>query len=393
MARNSFQGGTVELKKRRGGDVWSIRYRLRDPYSKKGWKHKRELLPECKTEKEARRVLIMRAAEINSSNNSPQPLAMTFADFSSSFWEAYLKNRQIKPSTIYSYRSMLDNFILPEFGKMQVAQIRPADITNFLGKAENRGASTKYRLNLYSLLKVMFEVAVEYELVTVSPVRRKLHRPQYKARKKPALTAEEIRQVLENIPDEYKALFITIALTGQRIGELLALRWTDVDFTTQKLSIRSNLWRGTFVKPKTDASERTLPLPTILRDILLDHRQKSRYTDTSDFIFCKRDGGPCDPDHLRNRVLYPALSATGINRASRSHGFHLFRHSAGSIVHSITRDLKQAQELLGHAHVSTTSDIYVHLDDEVAKETVEALARAIIPNCSLIVPQGSDQIQ
>jgi len=335
----------------------------------------------------------MQAVEVNSTNNSPQPLALTFENFTSTLWEAYLKNRQIKPSTVYSYRSMLANFILPEFGKKEMSQIRPADITVFLVKAETDGASTKYRLNLYSLLKVMFEVAVEYELVTVSPVRRKIHRPQYKARKKPALTAEEIRQVLENIPASHKALFITIALTGQRIGELLALRWADVDFTTQRLSIRSNLWRGTFVKPKTEASERTLPLPTVLRNILLDHRQNTRYTDAEDFIFCKADGSACDPDHLRNQVLYPALQAAGIKRASRSHGFHLFRHSAGSIVHSLTRDLKQAQELLGHAHVSTTSDIYVHLDDEVAKETVEALARAIIPNCSLIVPQGSDQIQ
>ena len=75
------------------------------------------------------------------------------------------------------------------------------------------------------------------------------------------------------------------------------------------------------------------------------------------------------------------------------HGFHLFRHSAGSIVHALTRDLKAAQELLGHSRISTTSDIYVHLDESVAEEATEALAKAIIPNCGLLVAQESDRIQ
>ena len=241
-------------------------------------------------------------------------------------------------------------------------------------------------------MKLIFEVADAYELLSTNPVRCKLHRPQYKPKKKPALHAREVRQVLDYIQDEYRPLFITIALTGLRIGELLALRWEDLDFMSRKLSIRHSLWQGTIGTTKTKASERTLHLPSILYDILLEHRQRSRFVEADDFIFCRADGTPHDPGHLRNKVLYPALEAAGIERDPRTHGFHLFRHSAGSIIHAVTRDLKQAQELLGHAHLSTTSDIYVHLDDKLAEEATELLAREIIPDESLIVPPENDQV-
>ena len=392
MARSSFQCGTTELKKRKSGDIWSIRYRVRDPNSPKGWRHKRELLPECKTEKQARKILSLRTAEINIANNNTIPTIILFADFVSGLWQAYLMNRQIKPSTKSSYRSLLENHALPEFGKRQLNHIRPGDITAFFLKLETEGLSNKSSLNLYSLLKLIFEVAVEYELLSANPVRCKLHRPQYKAKKKPALTAREVRRVLDSIPNEHRPLFITISLTGQRIGELLALRWGDIDFTSKKLSIKHNLWQGTLGTPKTEASERTIHLPSILSDILLEHRHRSRFTEESDFSFCKADGTPYDPGYLRKKVLYPALDAAGIKRSPRAHGFHLFRHSAGSIIHAITRDLKQAQELLGHAHISTTSDIYVHLDDKVAKEATELLAREIIPDGLLIAPPENDQI-
>jgi len=286
---------------------------------------------------------------------------------------------------------MLDNIVLPEFGHRQMSDISPGDITRFFSRVEKEGRSTKYLLNLYSMLNVMFEVAVEYDLIESSPVRRKLHRPQYHRKEKLALSAEAIRQILEHIPDEHRTLFFCVALTGLRLGELLGLRWLNIDFTSRRLTVTHNLWRGQLVSPKTRASNRIIHMPVELTDLLLEHRQQSEWTKAGDFVFCRNDGSPCDPDHLRERVLYPAIEAAGIARVDRSHGFHLFRHSAGSIVHSLTRDLKAAQELLGHSRISTTSDIYVHLDERAAEEATEALAKAIIPGMASV--QGSDKVQ
>lgn len=394
MARRSFQRGSVRLKKRRNAEpVWVLRYRVRDPNSKSGWKEKTEMVPECRTKKEALNALNERLLSINQSNNRKRPSMPTFASFSSGLWQAYTNNKRLKPSTVYSYKSMLDNIVLPQLGKHRLDEIGPEDLTQLMTKLERGGKSMKTLLNLYSMLRVMFEVAVEYDLIDISPVRRKLHRPQYARKEKPALSAEAIRQIIENISEKHQTLFVCVALTGMRLGELLALRWMNVDFTSHRLAITHSLWRGQLVSPKTKASERTIHLVEVLADLLLDHRQKSAWCGESDYVFCGESGAPLDPDNLRHRVLYPALEAVGIKRQDRMHGFHLFRHSAGSIVHALTRDLKAAQELLGHSRISTTSDIYVHLDKSVAEEATEALAKAIIPNCGLVVAQGSDRIQ
>ena len=178
-------------------------------------------------------------------------------------------------------------------------------------------------------------------------------------------------------------------MPGLRVGELLGLQWCDVDFLSQRLLIRHSLWRGQLLEPKTDASRRTLHVPEPLLKVLLTHKQQSRFIQPDDFVFCKADGSPCDPDHLRNEVLYPAMDRAGIQRLSRSHGFHVFRHTAGSIVHRETGSIKLAQRQLGHSQMSTTADIYIHLDSEETKRAAEALARAI--SCPTYCPLGDSK--
>ncbi len=128
-------------------------------------------------------------------------------------------------------------------------------------------------------------------------------------------------------------------------------------------------------------------LPEPLFRILQWHRQISRHTTDSDFVFCKLDGSPCDPNFVRNSVLYPAMDRADIERGPRTHGFHIFRHSAGSIIHKKTGSMKLAQIQLGHADMGTTANIYVHTDDEQLKYAAEVLAEAISPSfCPPICP-------
>jgi integrase len=391
MARySSVQRGSAVLQKRKDGSIWTIRYRVRDESSKQGWKQKREAIPGCKSKKEALMVLAERLNQVNVANNArEQGRGVTFAMFASGLWQTYLENRRVKPSTAYSYRSMLSRYLLPEFGLNRLDQVTTVGITRFFSRVQ-RELSAKYRLNLYALLRVMFEVASEYDLVDVSPVRRKLHRPQGGSRKKLALAPEQLREIIDNVAEEYRALFLTAAITGLRLGEVLGLQWADVDLLDRKLSVTHSLWRDELMKPKTEASVRTLHLPASLVDVLLSHRARSEFTNSSDFVFCKRDGSPLDPNYLRKKVLYPAMKQAGIVPQARTHGFHMFRHSAGSIVHAKTGDLKLAQELLGHARISTTSDIYIHLPEKVAELATEIMAQEL--TCAQIVPKSKEQI-
>jgi integrase len=119
-------------------------------------------------------------------------------------------------------------------------------------------------------------------------------------------------------------------------------------------------------------------MPQALADVLRAHRETSPWKDDADFVFARVDGTPYDPDHRRTQVLYPVLDRCGIERRKHEHGFHLFQHMAGSIVHAASRDLKMTQELLGHTRTSTTSDLYVHVPEKVAQEATEILAREIV---------------
>ena len=110
--------------------------------------------------------------------------------------------------------------------------------------------------------------------------------------------------------------------------------------------------------------------------------------------FDVRDGPPCGL--FRKWVLYPAMDRAGIKRGSRTHGFYLFRHTAGSIVHEKTGSVKLAQTHLGHARLDTTANTYVHVDDGQSREAAEAVADAILPFCPLVAhsePIEAGQIQ
>ena len=394
MARDSFQRGSVQRRERSDGEVWVLRYRVRNPEAKKGWKEKTEVLPGVKTQKEALKAADKRMREINKTNESRNQPVPTFEGFANGLWRSYVTNRNYKPSTAQGYQSILDKYLLPRLGKKMINQIRSEDITNFLDSIRAKGVSGKYLLNIYTLVRLMFEVALEYRLVEDNPVRRRLHRPSWERKEKPSLSAEEIRRVIEQAPDEYRTLFITAAITGERLGELLAIRWMNLHLDARILTITHSLWKDQLVAPKTKSSVRSIRIPLVLAQLLEEHRILSRWTSPNDFVFTKGDGSPLNPDYLRKDVLYPAIAAAGIKRVSRSHGFHVFRHSAATLVHTQMRDLKAAQELLGHSRIDTTADVYVHVNGAVAEEATEMLAREVIPDSvAALVACGHNMVQ
>src|SRR6185503_14511108 len=148
-AKRSTQRGRIELK----GDRWTLRYAVRDGQRSNGWSERREFLPAGITEEEAERIRSERMQTINRLNNSllVQPV-MTLQHFVETLWVDYLKQRNVKPSTIYSYDSMLKNLVLPNFGQKTVDQITPVRLTQLFKAAREKKYSSKYLLNLYSLL-------------------------------------------------------------------------------------------------------------------------------------------------------------------------------------------------------------------------------------------------
>jgi len=140
--------------------------------------------------------------------------------------------------------------------------------------------------------------------------------------------------VLQEIPNEHRLIFVLDVVIAVRAGELLGLRWLDFRPERQTLSISSSVWRGRLDTPKTEASVRPVHILSSVVELLKAHHEAASFSRDEDSIFARSDGRPYDQDHLRNMVLYPAIKRAGIKRESRSYGFHLFRHTVGSIVQS-----------------------------------------------------------
>lgn len=380
---SQYQKGFVSDPIRtRNGLVFKIRYRV--PAANGKWKHRCETLYGLTGKKAARAVLDDR---IKTMSNTPMQEAseMTLREFIEAFWKPSLDRKQIKPSTLDGYESVLERHVLPLLGDLCILDITPLHIEEFVQKKTAEALALKTIRNMLMVLRGIFSLAVEQDIIQRSPVRRS-HMPEIQKKQKRIWSPDEVRKIIEEAPAAYKALFTLVALTGVRFGELLALQWKHVDFQSEMLLIAQSLYHGQIQPPKTEGSARRIPLGKVLCEILKNHCQSSQHCRPDDFVFCKSDGSPLHPDVIRKDVLYPVLDRLGIERHSRESGFHAFRHCAASFVNNETGNLKLVQNLLGHSNLSTTADIYTHNFTEAERGASEALEKAIFGNLFPVVP-------
>ena len=383
MNTKSYQKGYVsEPIRTRRGTAFKIRYRIRTTEGK--WRQRAETLYGLSGKKAAWGVLQQRLHD--SSMLKPEASNLTLRDFVVAYWKPYLERKNTKPSTRLSYESNLECHVEPVLGTLRLADISPLHVEDFVRAKLDTGLSPKTVRNLVGLLQGIFSLAVENDLISRSPVRGK-HKPSVRSAEKPVWTGEQVRSIIQSVPKRYCALLACAALTGARLGEVLAVQWKHVDLEKQLLRIEQSLWNGQLLPPKTQGSIRTVPFGSALAEALKVHLRDSLRTGTEDFVFCKPDGSPLNPDVLRRDVLYPALDRLGIPRSSRNAGFHTFRHSAASFINNETGNLKLAQRLLGHSNLNTTADVYTHTSAETEREGALAVERAIYGEMFPVVPK------
>jgi integrase len=369
-----------------------LRYRVRKLDG--GWHEKSETLSDCSSKKAALKIINTRLQSINERNGrtGSTHTERTFGDLLGSNWSQYLDNQSVKPSTRYAYKSVLKKWIKPFFEKLLLEDIAPDTVGRFMAHLAQNKLAAKYRRNVYNLLKVLFEIAVEYDLMPASPIRLRVHRPEADRRRLPVFTLEQAVAILEHSAPMYRPALETLALTGLRAGELLALRWKDCDFKNRRFTVSNTVWRGKLQTTKTEASDRIIGMPERLVQTLSAHREKSNHTDVEDFVFSQEYGKPIDPDSLRRLGIYPAMEKAGIPFQKRASGCHAFRRFVASMIHKETGSLKLAQQQLGHSTLATTADIYTSVDEEQVAETAEALGKVFCGRSVVETPCISNSV-
>jgi integrase len=386
----SFQKGNILERRRRDGSMaFQLRYRVRAPGIGE-WEWQTETLPRSvTTKKQAERELANRLRPINDAGGGVvHPGSVRFSELVESYWPLYVANQNMRPGTLDAYAAMLGKWIGPFFAEMPLGEITAAHVSKFLGKLDQSGLASKYRRNIYNLVNEIFEVALANGLILSNPVRSKIHRPAVlQDQEKGSLSSDQCWALTTAVRGKrYKAVLWTFMLTGMRQGEVFGLRRMDVDLDSKKITARHVLYRGRLLrglkkhKRARKPRQHQVPIPEMLEVVLRDHMESSPFQGPEDFLFHKDDGSPLDPDVFRNDVLYPALKQLGIPILRRGSGFHMFRHTAASLINKETGNMKLSQAQLGHANVQITADVYTHVDEAQRKKAAEALERGILGN-------------
>lgn len=306
------------------------------------------------TKRSAERLLAKRMDEVHM-DVYREPVRIVFRDFAAKWLEDYAKV-SVKESTYVSYETIIRLHLNPAFGDRWLHQITAGDIQQFVSsKVSEDDLSSKSVVNMLVPLKEMFKHARIWGYVSRDPAEL-VEKPRVEQEEMDFLSPDEIRLFLNSVMPRHYGLFLTAVLTGLRRGELLALKWGDIDRNASQIVVRRSLYRGKFGSPKSKYAYRRVDMSPTLREALEEHRLV-RVASELDLVFCNTEGQPLEPDNLIKRQFHTALDRAGLRRIR----FHDLRHTYASLLISQGENIKYIQQQLGHSSAKTTLDRYGHL--------------------------------
>ena len=287
---------------------------------------------------------------------------VTFAEYAADWLDTYAgrTGRGVRPATIDDYRDALRRDATPFFGRMQLAQIEPRDVRRWIAQVQARGVSRNTVRRYFAPVRALFATALEDGVIRVNPcagIRLAGKQAEGDGRQVRALTVEEGRRLLWEIPDEERLLVTVLLETGLRISELVALTWADVDLGRRRIGIRRRLYRGGLAAPKSRYGRRDVPISGHVARALWTHRGAVEAAQDADPVFASTTRGMLDPHNLAARMFKPAAKRAGVGWAS----WHTLRHTCATELFRRGLNAKQVQVWLGHHSPAFTMATYVHL--------------------------------
>ena len=264
-----------------------------------------------------------------------------------------------KPSTVYAKRWVLSVHLLPVFGKMRLPEIGPAEIEQYKARKLREGHAPKSVNNHLTVLRKLLMLAEEWGVLSRAPRVRPIKAPHGEIQ---FLTFEETERFLQAAAPEWKAFLVTALKTGLRAGELLALKWEDLDLVAGRLIVRRTLWHNQEGTPKGGRT-REVPLSDEAVAALKAHRHLQ-----GPYVFCTDNGSRLT--HSRVKSVVPRTCArAGLAKRLTTHDLRQ-TFASHLVMRGVT--LKAVQELLGHTTIDMTMR-YAHLSPNVKREAVQLL--------------------
>ena len=302
-----------------------------------------------------------------------------------SWLEVWLENYakiKLRPSTFKTSQGFLKNHIKPNIGDIPLSELTALDLQKFYkhlldagrvdrieAKSKPKGLSPKTVRNIHQMIGSAYNLAVEQKLVTRNPTQG-CALPKIEHQEMKTLTAEQLGAFFQEARDSgvYELYYLDLA-TGLRRGELLGLRWTDIDFQRGTLKIQRAISRQngevTVAPLKTKNAYRSLPLSADAISVLKMQRCK---VGSSEWVFPSPTDGPMSPDSVLHR-LQRVLKRAGLPRIR----FHDLRHTFATLALQNGVDVKTVSSMLGHYSAGFTLDTYAHVTTDAQRKAAQTM--------------------
>lgn len=342
------------------------------------------------SDRDAARQYTLFAAEVQSGQLTPTG-KYKFDRFASEWFQRHCE-KNLAPKTQRSYQTHLEKRILPAFGHMDLTQIRPLHVMQFIDDLEKGRArfdgktktlSGQSILYCFRVLSSMLQDAMQWQLIPSNPCQRV--KPPKAERKKASILEEEnitlLIQALQNEPIKFRTIILLAIDSGLRLGELLGLQWDNIDFEKGMLSVTKSVQclkgKGVFLKdPKTASSVRSLAISASVLTQLKQYRcwQSQKKLQLGDqwhdenWLFTKWNG----------ELMYPTTPSQWFSRFLKRHNlgtmpFHSLRHLSATLLISLGVPLKNVSSRLGHTDIRTTDMYYSHALESVDKQAADKM--------------------
>jgi integrase len=378
--RTRYQHGSLQLDKRRNGpDVWIYRWR---EYSPTGEMQRRGemigTIEEYPTKADAQRASEHLRLTANSDN--PGALNLSFGALLDRYTKEEMPERH---STNLAYRSYIETHIRPRWAHLPLSKLvaRGASFSVEVW-LKSLDLAPKTKGNIRNVMAVVLNCAMRWgiidqginplSLVRVKGISRRQTEPRI-------LAANEIQSLISALPTEpYHTMVVMALSTGLRCSELFALKWHDVEWEKLTLLVRRAIVDGVVGEVKTKYSQSGLPLDPVLAEILFTWKRLSSFGRETDWVFAsplKAGELPLRSTAVLANRIKPAAITAGLGG---SVGWHTFRHTYSSMLRQLGVDLKVQQELLRHADVRTTMNVYTQAVSEQKRAAHSSVVRMVL---------------
>ena len=334
----------------------------------------------CETQQEA----IKAARKAN--NEKDQGIILptkdqTLSDFLITWLSDTVKN-SVRIRTHERYRELVTLHIIPVLGTTKLQKLAPQQLQMFYNQKLEEGYAPQTVKHMHRVLHKALNDALCWDLVARN-VCNSVKAPRVSKKEMQILSGDQAQQFLDAARgDPFEALYVLALTTGMRQGELLGLKWEDIDLAMGTLQVKRTIARlvgkgFTTSEPKTTKSRRRIQLTKMAIEALRQHRVRQREAklvagsawNEQGWVFCNAIGGPVEVGNMIRRSFRPILVKAELPIIR----FHDLRHSAASLLLALGVHAKIVQELLGHSQISLTLDTYSHVLPSLQEEAVNRL--------------------